>query len=226
MQEQQNALRRQAMSVQMLKGRVAALAQTPPKNTDIDLENDFLMRAALALPLVQAPPVHQAAELTKYMVDERYKSFLTELASQNMRQQMQLDTQQQQFREQEQQVAQSASRLSPFETTIAQARCSRGQTPAAVTGLGKPREGRKVTKERRTGAGSGHVSPQPATPTTNPLVAALPVVEPTTPLTVIEDECPFDVAELTSLPVTPHNPMAFAPATVPASPAKPAGNAG
>ena len=84
MREQQNALRRQAMSVQMLKGTVAALKHAPRKNYDIDLENDVVMRAAPALPLVQAPPVHHAAELTKYMVDERYKSFLTELASRNM----------------------------------------------------------------------------------------------------------------------------------------------
>jgi len=139
---------------------------------------------------------------------------------------MQLDTQQPQFREQEQHVGQSTSRLSPFETTIAQALSSRGQTPAAVTGLGKPQERRNVTKEQRTGHGSGRVSPQPATSTTNPLVAALPVVEPRTLLTVIEDKCPFDVAELTSLPAKPHNLMACAPATGPASPAKPTGNAG
>jgi len=107
---------------------------------------------------------------------------------------MQLDTQQPQFREEEQQVALSASRLSPFETTIAQALHSRGKTPAAVTGLGKPREPQKVTKGRRSAAGSGRLSPQPATSTTNPLVAALTVVEPRTPLTVIEDECPFEAA--------------------------------
>ena len=112
------------------------------------------------------------------MVDKRYEAFLTELASQNMRQQMQLDAQQQQFREQQQQLAHSASWLSPFETAIAQALSSRGLTPAAVTGVGNARERRKANKERSTSASSGRVSPQPATPTTNPLVAALPVVEP------------------------------------------------
>ena len=127
---------------------------------------------------MQAPPVHYAAELAKYMVDERYKSFVTELASQNMRQQMQLDAQQQQFREQQQQLALTASRRSPFETAVAEALSSRGQTPATVSGLGKGRARRKVSKEWRSGAGSGHVSPQLATPTTNPLVAALPVVKP------------------------------------------------
>jgi len=226
MPDQQKAFRQQAMSVQMLKGRVAALEQARRDNYDIDLENDVVMRAASPLPLVQAPPVHYAAELAKYMVDERYESFLTELASQNMRQQMQLDAQQQQFREQQQQLALTASRLSPFETAVAEALSSTGQTPATVSGLGKERARRKVSKERRSGAGSGRVSPQPATPTTNPLVAALLVVEPRTPLIVVEDECPFDVAASTPLPATPYNPTAFAPATVPAAPAKPSGNAG
>jgi len=83
-----------------------------------------------------------------------------------------------------------------------------------------------VSKERRTGAGSGRVSPQPATPTTNPLGADLPVVEPRTPLIVVEDERPFDVTASTPLPATPYNPTAFAPATVPPAPAKPSGNAG
>jgi len=137
MQDQQKAFRPQAMSVQMLKGRVAVLEQARHDNYDIDLENDVVMRAAPPLPLVQAPPVHYAAELAKYMVDERYESFLTELAWQNMRQQMQLDTQQQQFREQQQQLALTSSRLSPFETTIAEALSSRGQCPAAVSGLGR-----------------------------------------------------------------------------------------
>jgi len=226
MREQQNALRRQPMSVQMLKGRVAALEQARRENYDIHLENDVVMRAAPPLPLVQAPPVHYAAELAKYMVDERYESFLTELASQNMRQQMQLDAQQQQFREQQQQLAQSASRLFPFETAITQAHSSRGQTPATISGLGKARERRNESKERRTGAGSGRVSPQPATPTANPLVAALPVAERRTPLIVVEDERWFEVAASTPLPATPDNPMAFPPPTVPAAPAKPSGNAG
>jgi len=93
MREQQMALRRHAMSVQMLKGRVAALEQAQLENYHIDLENDVVMRAAPPLSLVQAPSVHCAAELAKYMVDERYESFLTELASQNMRQPMQLDAQ-------------------------------------------------------------------------------------------------------------------------------------
>ena len=88
MREQQNALYRQAMSVQMLKGRVAALEQAQHENHDIDLENHVVRRAAPPLPLVQAPPVHYGAELAQYMVDERYESFLTELASQNLRQQM------------------------------------------------------------------------------------------------------------------------------------------
>ena len=70
------------------------------------------------------------------------------------------------------------------------------------------------------------MSPQPATPTTNPLVAALPVVEPRTPLIVVEDECPFDVAASTPFLATPHNPTAIAPATVPAATAKPSGNVG
>jgi len=226
MWDQQKAFCQQAMSVQMLKGRVAALEQARRDNYDIDLEHAVVMRAAPLLPLVQAPPVHYAAELAKYMVDERYKSFLTELASQNMRQQMQRDAQQQQFREQQQQLELTASRLSPFETAIAEALSSRGQTPAALSGLGKGRARRKVTKERRTGAGSGRVSPHPATPTANPLVAAVPVVEPRTSLIVVEDERPFDVAVSTPLPATPHNPTAFAPATVPAAPPKPVGNAG
>jgi len=204
----------------MLKGRVSALEQARRDNYDIDLENDVVMRAAPPLPLVQAPLVHYAAELAKYMVDERYESFLTELASQNMQQQMRLDAQQQQFREQQQQLALTASPLSPFETAVAkalcsrgqtavaEALCSRGQTPAAVTGLGKGRARRKVSKERRSGASSCRVSPQPATPTTNPLVAALPVVEPRTPLIVVEDERPFDVAASTPLPhLTTQGPL-------------------
>jgi len=108
MRDQQTAFRQQAMSLQMLKGRVAALEQARRDNYDIDLENDVVMRAAPPLPLVQAPPVHYPAELAKYMVDERYESFLTELALQNMRQQMQLDAQQQEFREKQQQLALTA----------------------------------------------------------------------------------------------------------------------
>jgi len=226
MRIQQKAFCQQAISVQMLQGRVAALEHARRDNYDIGLGGDVVMRAAPPLPWVQAPPVHYAAELAKYMVDQRYESFLTELASQNMRQQMRLDAQQQQLREQQQHLALTASRLSPFETAVAEALSSRGQTPSGVSGRGKGRARRMVSKERRSGAGSGHVSPQPATPTTNPLVAALPVVEPRTPLIVVEDERPFDVAAATPLPVTPHNPTAFAPAKVPAAPAKPSGNAG
>jgi len=121
MRDHQKAFRQQAMSVQMLKERLAALEQARRDNYDIHLEIDVVMRAAPPLPLVQAPPVHYAAELAKYMVDERYQSCLTELASQNMRQQMQLEAQQQQFKEQQQQLALTASRLSPFETAVAKA---------------------------------------------------------------------------------------------------------
>jgi len=153
------------------------------------------------------------------MVDKRYEAFLTELASQNMGLQMQLVAQQQPLREQQQQLALTASRLSPFETAIAEAISLTGQTPAAVSGLGKGRARQKVSKERRTGAGSSCVSPQPATQPTNALVAALPVVELRTPLIVVEDERPYEVAALTPLPAIPHNPKAFAPATVPAAPA-------
>jgi len=143
-----------------------------------------------------------------------------------MRQQMQLDAQQQQFREQQQQLSLTASRLSPFETAVAEALSSRGQTRAAVSGLGKGRARRKVSKEQRTGTGSGCVSPQLVTCTTNALGAALLVLKSRTPLIVVENERPFDVAASTPLPATPHNPTAFAPATVPAAPAKPSGNAG
>jgi len=86
MRDQQKAFSQPAMSVQMLKGRVAALALARRDNYDIGLENDVIIRAAPALPLVQALPVHYAMELAKYMVDERYESFLTELAWQNMQQ--------------------------------------------------------------------------------------------------------------------------------------------
>jgi len=94
-----------------------------------------------------------------------------------MRQQMQQDAKQQQFRVQQQQLALTVSRLSPFETSIAKALSSRGQTLAAFSRLGKGRARRKVSQEQRTGSGSGRVSRQPATPSINPLLAALPVVE-------------------------------------------------
>ena len=58
------------------------------------------------------------------------------------------------------QLAESVWRLSLLETAIAQALSSRGQTLAAVNGLGKSRERRKVSKEQRTGASSGHLAPQ------------------------------------------------------------------
>ena len=68
---------------------VEAQSSSPRKtrrdNYNIDLENDVAMRATPLLPLVQAPPVQYAVELAKYMVDETYVSFLTELGSQNMR---------------------------------------------------------------------------------------------------------------------------------------------
>jgi len=67
----------------MLRGRVAALEQGRCKNYDIDLENPIVMRAALLLPLMQAPAVDYSAELVMYMFDERYESFLTKLAWQN-----------------------------------------------------------------------------------------------------------------------------------------------
>jgi len=91
MRDQQKAFRQQAISVQMLKRRVAVLEQARGDNYDIELENDVVMRATPPLLLVQAPSVYDAAELAKSIVDERYESFLTELASHNMRQQMQLD---------------------------------------------------------------------------------------------------------------------------------------
>ena len=47
-----------------------------------------------------------------------------------------------------------------------------------------------------------------------------------TPLIVVEDEGPFDLAASTPLPATSHNPTAFAPATVAAAPVKRSGNAG
>jgi len=104
------------------------------------------MRAAPPLPLVQAPPVHYATEWAKYMVDQRYESFLTELALQNMQQQMQLDAQHQQFREQQQQLALTASRLSPFETAVAEALSSRGQTPAALVVWEKGERDQRLAK--------------------------------------------------------------------------------
>jgi hypothetical protein len=128
-----------------------------------------------------------------------------------MRQQAQLDQQQLLFQEQQRQLALTVSRPSPFETAFVEALHSTKNSPAAVSGLGKGKERRKVSKERRTGAGSGRTSPQPATPTTNPLVAALPVVEPRTPVIVVEEERPYAVAGATPLPATPHNPTAFAP---------------
>jgi len=84
MRDQQKAFRQQGISVQMLKRRVAALEQARRDNYDIDLENDLVMRATPPLVLVQAPPVYDAAELAKSMVDERYESFLTEVASHNI----------------------------------------------------------------------------------------------------------------------------------------------
>jgi len=144
--DQQQAFRQQAMSVQMLKGRIAALEQARRHNYDIDLKNHVVIRAAPPLPLVQAGHVHYAAEFVQHMVDERYKSFLTELASQNMSQQMRIDAPQQQFREQQQRLALTPSRLSPFETAVAEALCSRGQTPAAVSGLGKGELGERLVK--------------------------------------------------------------------------------
>ena len=57
-------------------------------------------------------------------------------------------------------------------------------------------------------------------------MAALPVVEPRTSMIVVEDERRPDVDGSTPLPATPHNPTIFAPATVPAAPAQPSGNAG
>jgi len=104
---------------------------------------------------------------------------------------------------------------------MAQARSLSGQTPADITGLGKASERRNVSKEQTTGADSGRVSPQIATPTTNPLVAAVLVVEPTTSVIVVEDEHHYAVAVSIPLPGTPDNSTAFAPATVPAAPAKP-----
>ena len=71
MPDQQKAFGQQAMSVQMLKGRVAAVEEARREHYDIDLANDVVMRAAPPLPLVQAPAVHYAAELAKSMVDER-----------------------------------------------------------------------------------------------------------------------------------------------------------
>jgi len=129
-----------------LKGRVAVLEEAPHDNYDIDLENDVVMRAAPPLPLVQAPTVHYAAELAKYMVDEIYESFLTELASQNMRQQMQLDAKQQQFREQQQQLALTGSRLSPFETAVAEALSSRGQPKPLLVVWEKGERGERLAK--------------------------------------------------------------------------------
>jgi len=64
----------------------------------------------------------------------------------------------------------------------------------AITRLGKAQERQKVSKEERTGTGSGRVAPQLETATTNALAAALPVVEPRTPVIVVEDERPYTVA--------------------------------
>jgi len=72
MREQQNALRRQAMSVQMLKGTVVALEPARRENYDIDIVNNVVIRAAPPLRLVQAPTVHYAAELAKIIVDQGY----------------------------------------------------------------------------------------------------------------------------------------------------------
>ena len=121
MRDQQKSILQQAMSVEMLKGRVAALEHARRDKHAIDLESDVVQRAAPPLPWVQAPCVHYAAEQAKYRVDARYESFLTELASQNMRQPMQLDAQQQEFKEHQQRLALTPSRLSPIETAIAEA---------------------------------------------------------------------------------------------------------
>ena len=57
-------------------------------------------------------------------------------------------------------------------------------------------------------------------------MAPLPVVKPRTPLIVVEDEHPYDVAASTPLPATPPNTTAYAPTKVPAALAKPCGNVG
>ena len=63
MQEQHKAFKNFARTARDLRGRVAALENAAKHAYEIDADNDAVMRAAPALPLVEAPPVEYAREI-------------------------------------------------------------------------------------------------------------------------------------------------------------------
>jgi len=214
----------------MIRKRVEALEQAAAQGYSIDAENDVVMNAAPALPLVIEPPPHYAAQVAACMINEKYQPWLNEMGGKFI-------AQQEQLAELHMQVAEAHERQTPVEVTFREVVRSRGTTPLVKNLLPSSRPLR-VTKSSSISwrKSSRQNSPQPppaeavpATPSPLPRVSTVPAplaVEQNTPAIHIEGERPFVVAGQTLPPTTPQVPGAFVSAIAPPALAKSSGHVG
>jgi len=230
MEYQGKNFRKLAMSDQMIRKRVEALAQAAAQGYSIDAENDVVMNAAPALPLSIEPPPHYAAEVAACTINEKYQPWLNEVGRQFI-------AQQEQLAELQRQVAEGQEHRTPFEGAFSEVVRSRG-TPPSVKSLRPSSSPLGVTKSSSISSGRSSRQNSPQSPpletvraTPSPLprsstVHAPQAVEQNTPAICIERARPFAVAGQTPLPTTPQIPGAFVSTIAPPAPAKPSGNVG
>ena len=84
--EPQKAFKHFSRSAHLLRVRVASLENAVKHGYKIDADSNVVMQAAPALPLVQAPLIEYAQEITAYIVPAEWQPYLTELAKTNMQQ--------------------------------------------------------------------------------------------------------------------------------------------
>ena len=77
MLEQEKAFKNFARSATLLRSHVAALGHAIKHGYKIDSDSDVVMQAALALLLVQAPPIEYAQEIAPYMIQKEWQPYLT-----------------------------------------------------------------------------------------------------------------------------------------------------
>ena len=230
MEYQGKNFRKLAMSDQMIRKRVEALAQAAAPGYSIDAENDIVMNAAPALPFAIEPPPLYAAEVAACMINQIYQPWLNEVGRQFI-------AQKEQLAELQNQVAEAHERRTPLEVAFSEVVRSRGTTPL-VNNLRPLSRPIGVTKSSSISSGrlSRQNSPQPpppealpATPSPLPRSSTVPApqaVEQNPPAIRIERERPFAVTGQTPQPTTPQVPGAFVSAIAPPEPAKPSGNVG
>jgi len=216
MEYQRKNFRQLAMSDRMIRKRVEAVEQAAANGYGIDAENEVVMNAAPALPLVIESPSQYADEVAACMINQTYQSWLNKVGRQ-------FSIQQEQLAELQKEMPKTQERRTPFEVAFSELIRSRETTPLVknlqqlLCSLGVTKSC-SISQERSL----RHYSPQPSPPETvsaipSPLsrsstIPALPAVEQSTPAIYIERERPFAAAGQTPVPIAPQIPGVFASA--------------